>query len=115
LDYKSNRTSLCLDCICLRILAVRTQKDRANLMETIERKCREERWYTIRKVFTKEKVTISNLLKDFFRRKNLTLIDLGVNYIMLFRIVQESLKERAKALKKESETIKLPEKKITSK
>jgi len=83
-------------------------------METIERKCREERWYTIRKVFTKEKVTISNLLKDF-RRKNLTLIDLGVNYIMLFRIVQESLKERAKALKKESETIKLPEKKITSK
>jgi len=114
LDYKSNRTSLCLDCICLRILAVRTQKDRANLMETIERKCREERWYTIRKVFTKEKVTISNLLKDF-RRKNLTLIDLGVNYIMLFRIVQESLKERAKALKKESETIKLPEKKITSK
>ena len=114
MDYKSNRTSLCLDCICLRILAVRTQKDRANLMETIERKCREERWYTIRKVFTKEKVTISNLLKDF-RRKNLTLIDLGVNYIMLFRIVQESLKERAKALKKESETIKLPEKKITSK
>jgi len=34
---------------------------------------------------------------------------------MLFRIVQESLKERAKALKKERETIKLPEKKITSK
>lgn len=50
-------------------------------METIERKCREERWYTIRKVLTKEKVTISNLLQDFLEEKNLTLIDLGVNYI----------------------------------
>lgn len=67
--------------------------------EKIRNKCETEPWWKIRKVITDKNPAISDMIKQFLHDEKLNLKDLNVNYITLYRITEDCLKEESKTIK----------------